>query len=206
MRSSGGARPRAVENFPVSSQPIPAPVIHWLGRIKAAAARVNAELGGLDADLADRIAAAGDAVGAGDRGDQFPVDVFQTQVRDLVEHERQRGDRQPGRGWSPRQRPRQHGPVVKRRLPSAKVHLAALGEVSAGPVARPRRARRVAARKADEFAGHVKAGRTHLMDAVPVTLGQEFGGYATQIRLGADRIRDTLGQVGQIRSAAPPPA
>ena len=77
--SSGAARPtKAVENFPVSGHPIPAPVIHWLGRIKAAAARVNAELGKLDADVAERIAAAGDAVAAGEHDDQFPVDVFQT--------------------------------------------------------------------------------------------------------------------------------
>ena len=65
-------------NFPVSGHPVPAPVIHWLGRIKAAAARTNAELGLLDAGHAERIAAAGDAVGRGEHDDQFPVDVFQT--------------------------------------------------------------------------------------------------------------------------------
>src|SRR5881275_760817 len=69
---------KAVENFPVSGQPIPVPVARWLGRIKAAAARVNAELGLLDADKADRIAAAADRVGAGELDDQFPIDVFQT--------------------------------------------------------------------------------------------------------------------------------
>ena len=74
----GAETQKAVENFPVSGQPIPAPVIHWLGRIKAAAARVNAELGLLDADIAERIAAAGDAVADGEHDDQFPVDVFQT--------------------------------------------------------------------------------------------------------------------------------
>ena len=74
----GGETAKAVENFPVSGQPIPPPVVHWLGRIKAAAARVNAELGKLDAEVAERIAAAGDAVGAGEHDDQFPVDVFQT--------------------------------------------------------------------------------------------------------------------------------
>src|SRR5215208_3906701 len=74
----GGETAKAVENFPVSGHPVPAPVVHWLGRIKAAAARVNAELGKLDADVAERIAAAGDAVGDGEHDDQFPVDVFQT--------------------------------------------------------------------------------------------------------------------------------
>ncbi|MFA9270565.1 MAG: aspartate ammonia-lyase, partial [Baekduiaceae bacterium] len=72
----GGETTKAVENFPISGQPIPAPVVHWLGRIKAAAARTNAELGLLDADKAERIAAAGDRIGAGDLDDQFPIDVF----------------------------------------------------------------------------------------------------------------------------------
>src|ERR671916_2098619 len=69
---------KAVENFPVSGQPMPAPVVRWLGRIKAAAARVNAELGLLDPELAERIARAGDEVAAGEHDDQFPIDVFQT--------------------------------------------------------------------------------------------------------------------------------
>src|SRR4051812_42052445 len=74
----GAETRKAVENFPVSGEPVPAPVVRWLGRIKAAAARVNAELGLLDADLAERIASAGDEVAAGEHDDQFPVDVFQT--------------------------------------------------------------------------------------------------------------------------------
>ena len=74
----GGETDKAVANFPVSGQPVPAPVIHWLGRIKAAAARTNAELGLLDAEIAERIAEAADAVGRGEHDDQFPVDVFQT--------------------------------------------------------------------------------------------------------------------------------
>src|SRR5947207_5420766 len=69
---------KAIENFPVSGQPIPTPVVRWLGRIKAAAARVNADLGLLDPDLAERIAAAGDAIARGEHDDQFPLDVFQT--------------------------------------------------------------------------------------------------------------------------------
>ena len=74
----GAETMKAVENFPVSGQPIPAPVVRWLGRIKATAARVNAELGLLDADIAERVAAAGDAIAEGEHDDQFPVDVFQT--------------------------------------------------------------------------------------------------------------------------------
>src|SRR4051794_23317606 len=74
----GGETTKAVANFPVSGHPIPAPVIHWLGRIKATAARVNADLGLLDQELADRIAAAGDEIASGQHDDQFPIDVFQT--------------------------------------------------------------------------------------------------------------------------------
>src|SRR5437764_5340123 len=74
----GGVTRKAIENFPVSGEPIPAPVERWLGRIKAAAARVNAELGLLDAEKAERIAAAGDRIATGELDDQFPIDVFQT--------------------------------------------------------------------------------------------------------------------------------
>src|SRR3954463_4005317 len=74
----GGETTKAVANFPVSGHPIPAPVIHWLRRIKATAARVNADLGLLDQELADRIAAAGDEIANGQHDDQFPIDVFQT--------------------------------------------------------------------------------------------------------------------------------
>src|ERR671917_1750094 len=74
----GGETEKAIENFPVSGERVPAPVVRWLGRIKAAAARVNAELGLLDAELAERIARAGDEVAGGDHDDQFPIDVFQT--------------------------------------------------------------------------------------------------------------------------------
>lgn len=193
----GGETAKAVENFPVSGHPIPAPVIHWLGRIKAAAARANAELGGLDAELAERIAAAGDAVAAGEHDDQFPVDVFQTgsgtssnmNANEVIAN--LAGDAA---------HPNDHvnmGQSSNDVFPSA-VHLAALGEVSAELLPALDGLSEALARKAEEFAGHVKAGRTHLMDAVPVTLGQEFGGYAAQVRLGADRVRGTLVRVGQI--------
>jgi fumarate hydratase, class II len=193
----GGETAKAVENFPVSGHPIPAPVIHWLGRIKAAAAHANAELGGLDAELAERIAAAGDAVAAGEHDDQFPVDVFQTgsgtssnmNANEVIAN--LAGDAA---------HPNDHvnmGQSSNDVFPSA-VHLAALGEVSAELLPALDGLSEALARKAEEFSGHVKAGRTHLMDAVPVTLGQEFGGYAAQVRLGADRVRATLVRVGQI--------
>ena len=193
----GGETDKAVANFPVSGHPIPAPVVHWLGRLKAAAARVNAELGQLDADLAERIAAAGDAVAGGEHDDQFPVDVFQTgsgtssnmNANEVIAN--LAGDGAHANDHV------NLGQSSNDVFPSA-VHLAALGEVSDDLLPALDGLAEALARKSEEFAGHVKAGRTHLMDAVPVTLGQEFGGFAAQIRLGADRVRGTLGRVGQI--------
>ncbi len=193
----GGETAKAVENFPVSGHPIPAPVVHWLGRLKAAAARVNAELGELDEQIAERIGKAGDAIGNGEHDEQFPVDVFQT-----------------GSGTSSNMNaneviaklagddvhPNDHvnrGQSSNDVFPSA-VHLAALGEVTTDLLPAIEGLEAALTAKAEEFADHVKSGRTHLMDAVPVTLGQEFAGYAAQVRLGGARVRDTLGRVGQI--------
>ncbi len=193
----GSETDKAIENFPVSGQPVPVPVIRWLGRIKAHAARVNAELGLLDDDIAERIAAAGDAIAAGEHDDQFPIDVFQT-----------------GSGTSSNMNANEvianlAGDPVHRNdhvnmgqssndvFPSA-VHLAALDEVTNDLLPALDALAESLAAKAAAFGDVVKAGRTHLMDAVPVTLGQEFGGYAAQVRLGAERVRDTLGRVGQI--------
>src|SRR5438874_10998312 len=193
----GGETTKAVENFQISGNSIPAPVIHWLGRIKAAAARANAELGKLDPDLAERIAKAADEVAAGEHDDQFPIDVFQTgsgtssnmNANEVIAE--LAGDEA---------HPNDHGNTGQSSndvFPSA-VHLAALGEVHSKLLPALDGLRAALERKADEFRDLVKAGRTHLMDAVPVTLGQEFSGYAAQIRLGAERVRSTLGRVGQI--------
>ena len=193
----GGETAKAVENFPVSGHPIPAPVVHWLGRLKAAAARVNSELDKLDAEVAERIAAAGDAVAAGEHDEQFPVDVFQTgsgtssnmNANEVIAN-------LAGEGAHPNDHVNM-GQSSNDVFPSA-VHLAALGEVSAELLPALDALAEALAAKAEEFADRVKSGRTHLMDAVPVTLGQEFGGFAAQIRLGAARVRDTLDRVGQI--------
>ncbi|MEJ7875554.1 MAG: class II fumarate hydratase [Solirubrobacterales bacterium] len=193
----GGETAKAVENFPVSGHPIPVPVIRALGRLKAAAARANADLGKLDSDVADRIAAAGDAIAAGEHDDQFPVDVFQT-----------------GSGTSSNMNANEvianiAGEGVHRNdhvnmgqssndvFPSA-VHIAALGEVNEDLLPAMDGLAETLDKRAAEFSDIVKTGRTHLMDAVPVTLGQEFAGYAAQISLGADRVRGTLERVGQI--------
>src|SRR5688500_3976079 len=193
----GGETRKAVENFPVSGERVPLPVVRWLGRIKGAAARVNAELGKLDADVAERIAAAGDAVGNGEHDDQFPVDVFQTgsgtssnmNANEVIAN-------LAGDGAHPNDHVNM-GQSSNDVFPSA-VHLAALGGVTSDPLPALEGLEAAFAAKSQEFADNVKSGRTHLMDAVPVTLGQEFGGYAAQIRLGAARVRDTLYGVGQI--------
>jgi fumarate hydratase, class II len=188
---------KAIENFPVSGEPIPRSVARWLGRIKAAAARVNAELGLLDADKAERIAAAGDQIAAGEFDDQFPIDVFQTgsgTSSNMNANEVMAA--LAGEGIHPNDDVNM-GQSSNDVFPSA-VHLAALDALvndllpALGGLAEALEA------KATEFEDLVKSGRTHLMDAVPVTLGQEFGGYAAQVRQGVSRIEDTLTRVGQI--------
>ena len=193
----GGETAKAVANFPVSGEPIPAPVARWLGRIKAAAAGVNAELGLLDSDKAERIAAAGDRIAAGELDDQFPIDVFQT-----------------GSGTSSNMNANEviatlagddvhpnddvnMGQSSNDVFPSA-VHLAALDELTNELLPALGQLGDSLAAKAREFDDVVKSGRTHWMDAVPVTLGQEFGGYAAQVYQGAARVEATLGRVGQI--------
>ena len=194
----GGETTKAVDNFPVSGEPVPVPVVRWLGRLKARGGAANAELGALDADVAERIAAAGDAVAAGEHDDQFPIDVFQTgsgtssnmNANEVIAN-------LAGDGAHPNDHVNM-GQSSNDVFPSA-VHLAALDEVDATTCCRRwTRSRRSLEAKASEFADVVKAGRTHLMDAVPVTLGQEFGGYAAQVRLGVERVEATLRQVGQI--------
>jgi fumarate hydratase, class II len=193
----GSETEKAIANFPVSGEPIPVPVARWLGRIKSAAARVNADLGLLDQELADRIAAAADRVAAGEFDDQFPIDVFQT-----------------GSGTSSNTNaneviatlagsdvhPNDHvnmGQSSNDVFPSA-VHLAALGEIVSDLLPALEVLAASLERKAVEFDDVVKSGRTHLMDAVPVTLGQEFGGYAAQVRQGTARVRDAMPRLGQI--------
>jgi fumarate hydratase, class II len=188
---------KAVENFPVSGERVPVPVVRWLGRIKAAAARVNAELGLLDAELADRIARAGDEVADGHHDDQFPIDVFQTgsgTSSNMNANEVIAG--LAGHGVHPNDHVNM-GQSSNDVFPSA-VHLAAVDSVQSDLLPALEQLAGSLQAKADQWADVVKAGRTHLMDAVPVTLGQEFGGYAAQIALGRDRVRDALGRAAQI--------
>jgi fumarate hydratase class II len=188
---------KAVENFPVSGEPIPPAVARWLGRIKAAAARVNAELGLLDAGKAERIAAAADRVARGELDDQFPIDVFQTgsgtssnmnanEVIATVAGEDVHPNDDVNMGQSSND-----------VFPSA-VHLAALGEIVDDLLPALSQLAESLEAKAREFDDVVKSGRTHWMDAVPVTLGQEFGGYAAQVREGRARVEAALPRLGKI--------
>jgi fumarate hydratase class II len=188
---------KAIANFPVSGEPIPVPVARWLGRIKAAAARVNAELGLLDDDRAERIAAAADRVAVGELDDQFPIDVFQTgsgtssntNANEVIAE-------LAGDGVHPNDHVNM-GQSSNDVFPSA-VHLAALDEFTNDLLPALRRLGDSLAAKGAEFDDVVKSGRTHLMDAVPITLGQEFAGYAAQVRQGIARIESALPRVGQI--------
>jgi fumarate hydratase, class II len=193
----GGETRKAVANFTVSGEPIPASVARWLGRIKGAAARVNAELGLLDPDKAERIAAAAERVASGELDDQFPIDVFQTgsgtssnmnanEVLATVAGDDVHANDDVNMGQSSND-----------VFPSA-VHLAALEQLTHDLLPALDTLGDSLERKATEFDDVVKSGRTHLMDAVPVTLGQEFSGYAAQVRQGAARVRDTLERVGQV--------
>jgi len=193
----GDETTKAVTNFPVSGEPIPAPVARWLGRIKGAAARANADLGLLDADKAERISAAAARIADGELDDQFPIDVFQTgsgtssnmnanEVIATLAGEDVHPNDDVNMGQSSND-----------VFPSA-VHLATLDEITNDLLPAMDRLASSLETKAREFDDVVKSGRTHWMDAVPVTLGQEFAGYAAQVRQGIARVRDAMPRLGQI--------
>ena len=186
---------RAIENFPVSGQRVEPALIHALAKIKGAAARANAQLGVLDPPQAQAISDAAAAVERGDHDDQFPVDVFQT-----------------GSGTSTNMNvnevlsslsgahPNDHVNASQSSndvFPSA-LHLAAANAVVHDLQPALVHLSEAFERKAVEFVDAVKAGRTHLMDATPVTLGQELGGYAAQTRYGIERLASVLPRVGEL--------
>lgn len=193
----GSETQKAVDNFPISGERVPVQVVRWQARIKGAAALVNAELGKLDQGIADKIADAAKQIVAGDHDDQFPIDVFQTGsgtstnmnvnevISALTGGEAHRNDHV------------NMGQSSNDTFPSA-VHLAALDEATNRLIPALQQLEASLQAKADAFVDIVKAGRTHLMDAVPVTLGQEFAGYAAQVRQGVKRVENALPHVGQI--------
>ncbi|WP_030747091.1 aspartate ammonia-lyase [Streptomyces griseus] len=194
---------RAVENFPVSGQRLERAHIEALARIKAAAAKVNAGLGVIDRDRAEAIAAAAEEVAEGRWDDQFPVDVFQTgsgtssnmnanEVLATLAGERLPADRAV--------HPNDHVNASQSSndvFPSS-IHIAATAAVTRDLIPALDHLAAALERKSAEFATVVKSGRTHLMDATPVTLGQEFGGYAAQIRYGIERLRSSLPRLAEL--------
>jgi fumarate hydratase, class II len=193
----GGETTKAVDNFPISGETVPVSVVRWLARVKGAAALVNGELGLLDKRRAARIAKGAAEIAAGKHDSQFPIDVFQTgsgtstntNANEVIAA-------LAGSGVHPNDHVNM-GQSSNDVFPSA-VHLAALDVAQNELLPALRQLERSFAKKSKSFQNVVKSGRTHLMDAVPVTLGQEFGGYAAQIALGQERVRSALEHVGQI--------
>ncbi|MFE9847881.1 class II fumarate hydratase [Streptomyces sp. NPDC005576] len=192
---------RAVENFPVSGQRLERAHIEALARIKAAAAKVNAGLGVLDPEVAEAIRGAAAEVAEGRWDDHFPVDVFQTgsgtssnmntnEVIATLATERLGRDVHPNDHVNASQSSNDVFP--------SSIHIAATAAVTADLVPALEHLAASLERKAREFAQVVKAGRTHLMDATPVTLGQEFGGYAAQISYGIERLRASLPRLAEL--------
>jgi fumarate hydratase class II len=193
----GSETRKAVANFPVSGERVPASVIRWLGRIKSAAATANAELGMLDGEIARSVAGAADEIGAGQHGDQFPVDIFQTgsgtstnmNVNEVIAH-------LAGDGVHANDHVNL-GQSSNDVFPTA-VHLAALELATTNLIPSLRSLHASLAAKSIEFADLAKAGRTHLMDAVPITLGQEFGAFAQQMQLGIERVEGSIPRVAAV--------
>jgi fumarate hydratase class II len=203
----GAQTQRAVENFPISGQSIPPEVVHALGLIKRCAAEVNHAKGVLDDDQHRAVARAADEVAAGEHDDHFPVDVFQTgsgtssnmNTNEVIANRAIEilggtlGSKDPVH-------PNDHvnaGQSSNDVFPTA-VHVAAYRGCVERLLPALERLRASLAGKADAFSDIVKPGRTHLMDATPVTLGQEFSGYARQMELGADRVRTALERLAEL--------
>jgi fumarate hydratase, class II len=194
---------RAVENFPISGQPIERELIGALASIKGASAVVRAEDGLLDPDKAKAIHDAAAEVARGDWDAEFPIDVFQTgsgtssnmnanEVLATLATERL--------GASGPVHPNDdvNDPFSSNDQFPAAIHIAATRAISLDLIPGLEHLAEALEAKSAEFATVVKSGRTHLMDATPVTLGQEFGGYAAQIRYGVERLRDSLPRIGEL--------
>jgi fumarate hydratase class II len=193
----GGETSKAVANFPISGETVPPPVVHWLARVKGAAAAVNGELGLLPKRTARKIELAAGEIAAGKHDGQFPIDVFQTGSGTSTNMNANEVIAKLAGDGAHANDHVNMGQSSNDVFPSA-VHLAALDVAQNALLPALKQLERSFARKAKSFENVVKSGRTHLMDAVPVTLGQEFGGYAAQIALGAERVQSALVHVGQI--------
>jgi fumarate hydratase, class II len=197
----GAQTQRATANFPLSGEPLPPELVRALALVKRAAALTNGDLGVLPMDVVAALDDAAGQVARGQHTDQFPVDVFQTgsgtssnmNVNEVVAS---LAARTLGRPVHPNDivNASQSSNDV---FPSA-IHVAALEAATHGLLPALAHLASALERKAAEFADMVKAGRTHLMDAVPVTLGAEFGGYAAQVRAGVERVASSLPRVAEI--------
>jgi fumarate hydratase class II len=186
---------RAVENFPISGERLHRTQIAALGHIKAAAARVNGELGVLDPAMADAIEKAALAVANGEYDEHFPIDVFQTgsgTSSNMNANEVIATLAQERLGQAVHPNDHVNASQSSNDVFPTSIHLAAAGVLSGELIPALRSLDEALRRKAEEFASVVKAGRTHLMDATPVTLGQEFGGYAAQVAYGVERLNAVL--------------
>ncbi len=192
---------RAVENFPISGRPIDPDLIAALGRIKGAAAKANAQLGVLDPAIAEAIGTAAASVAAGEHDGEFPIDVFQTgsgtssnmNTNEVIAS-------LATTALGAKVHPNDHVNASQSSndvFPSA-IHIATTSSLTATLIPALRHLEQALSAQAAELAEVVKSGRTHLMDATPVTLGQEFGGYAAQVRYGIERIEAALPRVAEL--------
>jgi fumarate hydratase class II len=197
---------RAVENFPISGRPIEPAQIRALGLVKGAAARVNKTLGVLDAEIADAIADAADEVASGAHDGEFPIDVFQTgsgtssnmNANEVIATLASRA--LSSSGSDQRVHPNDHVNASQSSndvFPTT-IHLAATEALVTDTIPGLDHLGAVLNRRAQDWRHVVKAGRTHLMDAVPITLGQEAGGWATQCSHGTERLRAALPRLGEL--------
>ena len=191
----GAQTQRAIENFPISGQPMPSTFIHALGLIKAACARANRDLGALDPGIADAVADAASAVARGEYDAHFPVDIFQTgsgtssnmnanEVIARLASDRADAEVHPNDHVN-------HGQSSNDVIPSA-IHVSAALEVHDRLLPSLRRLADVIDQRAEELDDVTTTGRTHLMDAMPVTLGQTLSGWSAQVRSSVARIEATL--------------
>ncbi len=191
---------RAVENFPISGSTLESSHIKAMAQVKAAAAKVNAELGVIEQAQADAIRAAAEEVAGGGHDDHFPIDVFQTgsgtssnmNMNEVLASLAGRAgvDVHPNDHVNASQSSNDTFPTS--------IHVAAASATMQDLLPALDHLATVLERKATEFADVVKAGRTHLMDATPVMLGQEFGGYAAAIRIGIERLEASLPRVSEL--------
>jgi fumarate hydratase class II len=192
---------RAVENFPISGIRLEPAQVAALARIKAAVASVKRSEGLTEPDVAGAIIAAAESVAAGDHADQFPIDVFQTgsgtsSNMNMNEVLATLAGERLGRPVHPNDDV--NHPMSSNDLFPASIHVAAVAGVLNDLVPALEQLAAELEAKATEFADVVKSGRTHLMDATPVTLGQELGGYAAQVRMGIERLQATLPRVAEL--------